>query len=159
LADDKKYRVGDFTIDVAQFRVIHGSEVVPVEPKVFDLLVHLIRHRDRVLSRDELFRQVWDGREVSDATLSNHVKSARRALGDSGELQQTILGREARRAGTPDREHAGREGDAGAGVRLLEAHRGSPGVAARGRTRCATIHATSSAFASCWPGWAWMTQR
>jgi DNA-binding winged helix-turn-helix (wHTH) protein/tetratricopeptide (TPR) repeat protein/TolB-like protein len=82
--------VGDFTIDTALFRVTSGSEVIPVEPKVFDLLVYLIRHRDRVLSRDELFQKVWDGREVSDATLSNHIKSARRALGDSGELQQTI---------------------------------------------------------------------
>ncbi len=63
---------------------------VAVEPKVFDLLVHLIRHRDRVLTREELFQAVWDGREVSDATLSNHVRSARKALGDSGELQQTI---------------------------------------------------------------------
>jgi DNA-binding winged helix-turn-helix (wHTH) protein/TolB-like protein/tetratricopeptide (TPR) repeat protein len=91
LADDKKYEVGDYTIDSARFRVTNGGELVPVEPKVFDLLVYLIRHRDRVLSRDELFQKVWDGREVSDATLSNHIKSARRALGDNGELQQTIL--------------------------------------------------------------------
>jgi DNA-binding winged helix-turn-helix (wHTH) protein/TolB-like protein len=90
LADDTKYRVGDYTIDAALFRITSGGEIVPVEPKVFDLLVYLIRHRDRVLTRDELFQQVWDGREVSDATLSNHIKSARRALGDSGELQNTI---------------------------------------------------------------------
>lgn len=90
MADINKFRVGDFTIDAALFRITHGTVVVPVEPKVFDLLVYLIRHRDRVLSRDELFQKVWDGREVSDATLSNHIKSARRALGDNGELQQTI---------------------------------------------------------------------
>ncbi|HET9474401.1 MAG TPA: winged helix-turn-helix domain-containing protein [Steroidobacteraceae bacterium] len=90
MADNNKFRVGDYTIDAALFRITHGAAVVPVEPKVFDLLVYLIRHRDRVLSRDELFQKVWDGREVSDATLSNHIKSARRALGDSGELQQTI---------------------------------------------------------------------
>jgi DNA-binding winged helix-turn-helix (wHTH) protein/TolB-like protein len=90
LADNKRFRVGDLTIDTALFRVTSGSEVIPVEPKVFDLLVCLIRHRDRVLTRDELFQKVWDGREVSDATLSNHIKSARRCLGDSGELQQTI---------------------------------------------------------------------
>ena len=90
MADDNKYRVGDYTIDVARFRLTTGGQPVPIEPKVFDLLVYLIRHRDRVLSRDELFQQVWDGREVSDATLSNHIKSARRALGDNGELQQTI---------------------------------------------------------------------
>lgn len=86
-----RYVVSGFTIDTVRFRISAGDVPVPVEPKVFDLLVHLIRHRDRVLSRDELFASVWDGREVSDATLSNHVKRARQVLGDNGELQQTIL--------------------------------------------------------------------
>lgn len=86
-----KFRVGEFTIDTTRYRVSTGDAPIAVEPKVFDLLVYLIRHRDRVLSRDELFREVWGGREVSDATLSNHVKSARRVLGDNGDLQQTIL--------------------------------------------------------------------
>ncbi|MFC4314109.1 winged helix-turn-helix domain-containing protein [Steroidobacter flavus] len=86
-----KYQIADYTLDTTRYRISHGDAVVPAEPKVFDLLVYLIRHRDRVLSREELFREVWDGREVSDATLSNHVKSARKILGDSGELQRTIL--------------------------------------------------------------------
>jgi len=86
-----KYQIADYTLDTARYRITHGDTVIPAEPKVFDLLVYLIRHRDRVLSREELFREVWDGREVSDATLSNHVKSARKILGDNGELQQTIL--------------------------------------------------------------------
>jgi DNA-binding winged helix-turn-helix (wHTH) protein/TolB-like protein/Tfp pilus assembly protein PilF len=86
-----KYRVAEFTVDTDRYRISAQGSAVPVEPKVFDLLVYLIRHRDRVLSREELFQAVWDGREVSDATLSNHVKSARRILGDNGELQKTIL--------------------------------------------------------------------
>lgn len=86
-----KYQTTEYLIDTARYRISSGDAVIPAEPKVFDLLVYLIRHRDRVLSREELFREVWDGREVSDATLSNHVKSARKILGDSGELQQTIL--------------------------------------------------------------------
>jgi DNA-binding winged helix-turn-helix (wHTH) protein/TolB-like protein len=85
-----KYRVAAFTIDPARYQVSAGDSPVPVEPKVFDLLVYLMRHRQRVLTRDELFREVWDGREVSDATLSNHVMAARRLLGDNGELQRTI---------------------------------------------------------------------
>jgi DNA-binding winged helix-turn-helix (wHTH) protein/TolB-like protein/Tfp pilus assembly protein PilF len=88
--DGRKYRIGDYVVDTARYRVSHGDVTVAVEPKVFDLLVHLIHHRDRVLTREQLFEAVWDGREVSDATLSNHVASARRALGDSGELQRTI---------------------------------------------------------------------
>jgi len=89
-AGGRKYQVGDFVIDTARYRVSRGDTAVPVEPKVFDLLVHLIRNRDRVLTREELFQAVWEGREVSDATLSNHVKNARKALGDNGELQRTI---------------------------------------------------------------------
>src|SRR6187397_823715 len=86
-----KYQIAEYTVDTARYRITSRDAVIPAEPKVFDLLVYLIRHRDRVLSREELFREVWDGREVSDATLSNHVKSARKILGDSGELQKTIL--------------------------------------------------------------------
>jgi DNA-binding winged helix-turn-helix (wHTH) protein/TolB-like protein/tetratricopeptide (TPR) repeat protein len=85
-----KYQTAEFLIDTARYRISSGDVSIPVEPKVFDLLVYLIGHRDRVVTREELFAQVWDGREVSDATLSNHVKSARKILGDSGELQSTI---------------------------------------------------------------------
>jgi DNA-binding winged helix-turn-helix (wHTH) protein/TolB-like protein len=89
-ADGRQYLVGDFLIDTSRYRISSVGTAVPVEPKVFDLLVYLIRNRERVVTREELFETVWDGRAVSDATLSNHVKSARKVLGDSGELQQTI---------------------------------------------------------------------
>jgi DNA-binding winged helix-turn-helix (wHTH) protein/TolB-like protein/tetratricopeptide (TPR) repeat protein len=88
--DGRKFKVGEYVVDTARYRVSLGDVPVALEPKVFDLLVHLIRHRDRVLTREQLFEAVWEGREVSDATLSNHVASARKALGDSGELQRTI---------------------------------------------------------------------
>jgi DNA-binding winged helix-turn-helix (wHTH) protein/TolB-like protein/Tfp pilus assembly protein PilF len=84
------YQIGEYVIDTARYRISGGDAALSVEPKVFDLLVYLIEHRDRVLSRQELLREVWDGRPVSDATLSNHVKSARKVLDDSGELQKTI---------------------------------------------------------------------
>src|SRR5262245_41021302 len=86
-----KYQVAEYIIDTARYRISSGDAAIPAEPKVFDLLVYLVQHTDRVLSREELFREVWDGREVSDATLSNHIKSARKILGDNGELQKTIL--------------------------------------------------------------------
>jgi DNA-binding winged helix-turn-helix (wHTH) protein/TolB-like protein len=89
-ADGRQYLVGDFLIDTSRYRISSVGTAVPVEPKVFDLLVYLIRNRDRVVTREELFEKVWEGRPVSDATLSNHVMSARKVLGDSGELQQTI---------------------------------------------------------------------
>ena len=64
--------------------------VIHVEPQVFDVLVYLVRHRDRVVSKDELIRSVWDGRFVSDDTLASRVSAARRAIGDTGAEQRFI---------------------------------------------------------------------
>jgi TolB-like protein len=67
-----------------------GEAEVSLEPKSFDLLLHLVRNRARVVEKDELVTVVWDGRAISDATLSSTVKAARRALGDSGSEQGMI---------------------------------------------------------------------
>jgi TolB-like protein/cytochrome c-type biogenesis protein CcmH/NrfG len=58
---------------------------------VFDLLVHLVRNREQVISKDEMLAAVWGGRIVSESTLSNRINAARRAIGDSGEQQEFIL--------------------------------------------------------------------
>jgi DNA-binding winged helix-turn-helix (wHTH) protein/pimeloyl-ACP methyl ester carboxylesterase len=72
-------------------RELHrNGTVIRVEPQVFDVLVHLVRHRDRVVSKDELIRVVWDGRFVSDDTLTSRVSAARRAIGDTGAEQRLI---------------------------------------------------------------------
>src|SRR5215831_18519720 len=64
--------------------------IVHVEPQVFDLLVHLIRNCNRIVTKDELFDAIWQGRIVSEATLSSRISAARRALGDSGNDQSFI---------------------------------------------------------------------
>ncbi len=61
-----------------------------VEPQVFDLLVHLIRHRDRVVSKDDLLAAVWHGRIVSESALFNRINAARSAIGDTGDQQRLI---------------------------------------------------------------------
>jgi pimeloyl-ACP methyl ester carboxylesterase len=57
---------------------------------VFDLLVHLIENRERVVSKDDLIASVWSGRIVSDSTLDSRINAARRAIGDNGEKQELI---------------------------------------------------------------------
>jgi TolB-like protein/cytochrome c-type biogenesis protein CcmH/NrfG len=71
-------------------RADDDGEPVHVEPQVFDLLLHLIRHRDRVVGKDELFDTIWSGRIVSEAALSSRINAARRAVGDDGERQALI---------------------------------------------------------------------
>lgn len=77
-------------IDTASREIRRDGENVAVEPKVFDLIVHLVESANRVVSKDELVEKIWEGRAISDATLSSCVKAARRALGDTGRDQNII---------------------------------------------------------------------
>jgi DNA-binding winged helix-turn-helix (wHTH) protein len=85
-----RFRFTDFEIDVARQELRRAGAIVHIEPQVFDLLVHLIRNRDRIVGKDELIDTVWQGRIVSEATLSSRISAARRALGDSGNDQSFI---------------------------------------------------------------------
>ena len=67
-----------------------AGEMVPMQPQVFDLLVHLLKHRDRVVSRGDLIALVWGGRIVSDSTLDSRINAARNAIGDNGKEQRLI---------------------------------------------------------------------
>src|SRR6185369_601966 len=63
---------------------------VSLEPQVFDLVVHLMENRDRVVSKDELIDKIWHGRSVSESTLTSRINAARKAVGDSGASQALI---------------------------------------------------------------------
>ncbi|WP_160937175.1 winged helix-turn-helix domain-containing tetratricopeptide repeat protein [Teichococcus coralli] len=77
-------------VDLHRHELRRGGQRVHVEPQVFDLLVHLVRHRDRVVSKDELFEAIWNGRIVSEAALSSRINAARKAVGDDGDRQALI---------------------------------------------------------------------
>jgi len=63
---------------------------VSLEPQVFDLVVHLMENRDRVVSKEELIEKIWHGRHVAESTLTSRINAARRAVGDSGSEQALI---------------------------------------------------------------------
>jgi TolB-like protein/Tfp pilus assembly protein PilF len=77
-------------LDTERRELRRGSKPVAVEPQVFDLLVHLVRNRERVVSKDDLIASVWGGRIVSDSTLTSRINAARTAVGDSGSEQKLI---------------------------------------------------------------------
>jgi TolB-like protein len=81
---------GDFDLDTDRRELKRHGELIPLEPQVFDLLVHLVANRDRVVSKDDLIASVWGGRIVSDSTLASRINALRRAVGDSGERQHLI---------------------------------------------------------------------
>jgi TolB-like protein/tetratricopeptide (TPR) repeat protein len=84
------YRFGEWELDPELYELRHGGEAAKVEPRVFDLLLFLVRNAGRVVSRDEIVEAVWDGRIVSEATISTCLKGARQALGDDGRNQRFI---------------------------------------------------------------------
>lgn len=79
-----KIRFGEFLLDEARYALLRGGEVVALRPKAFDLLVHLARHADRVVLREELVRVVWGGTRVGAGSLAGLVNELRRALGERG---------------------------------------------------------------------------
>jgi TolB-like protein len=76
------FEFGDCRLDAERRELRRSAELVAVEPQVFDLIHHLIRNRDRVISKDELLEAVWNGRIVSESTISSRVAAARHAIGD-----------------------------------------------------------------------------
>jgi len=85
-----RYLFEDFALDVERRELLRRGTVIPIEPKVFDLLAYIIQNRDRVISRDNLLQSVWEGRIVSEAAQTTCINGARRALGDSGDEQRLI---------------------------------------------------------------------
>ena len=83
-------RFGDHVFDIERRELRRGVEPVALEPQVFDLLIYLVRNRDRVVSKDDLIDNVWGGRIVSDSALTSRINAARRAVNDSGAEQRVI---------------------------------------------------------------------
>ncbi len=80
----------NYALDTARRELRSRGALINIEPQVFDLLTYLIEQRDHVVSKDDLIASVWKGRIVSDSTLDSRVNAARKAVGDSGEKQDTI---------------------------------------------------------------------
>src|SRR6266511_4333847 len=82
-----QYRFAEFEIDLSQHELRRLGESVHIEPQVFDLIVHLVRNHNRIVSKDELIETIWNGRIISEAALSSRINGARRALADNGNDQ------------------------------------------------------------------------
>src|SRR4029453_10456380 len=80
----------DCETDLERREFRRAGIAVHVEPQVFDLLTYLAQNGDRVVSKDEIFASVWEGRIVSDPTLPSRINAARKVIGDSGKEQKLI---------------------------------------------------------------------
>ncbi len=84
------YAFAGFEVDTSRAELRAGETAVPIEPQVFALLSFLLENRDRMVTKEEIVQQVWNGRFITDATIASRIKSARQALGDDGREQRLI---------------------------------------------------------------------
>ena len=117
-----RYLFEEYAFDTDRRELHRGGGVIPLAPQVFDLLYYLISNRERVVSKDELTKAIWQRRVVTDVALTTRVRVARRAIGDSGVQQRLIktLPRKGWRFVGPVREAQGRAGAALADEQLVE---------------------------------------
>jgi TolB-like protein len=84
------YRFADYLVDTDRRELRRESQLISVEPQVFDILCYLIINRERVVSRDNLIESVWAGRAVSESALTTRINAARSVIGDNGQDQRLI---------------------------------------------------------------------
>jgi DNA-binding winged helix-turn-helix (wHTH) protein/tetratricopeptide (TPR) repeat protein len=85
-----------FALNTEAYELRCDGKVRPAEPLVFDLIAYFAAHPDQILSRDRMVEAIWKGRSVADATIATCIKSARKALDDTGRNQtliRTVRGR------------------------------------------------------------------
>jgi DNA-binding winged helix-turn-helix (wHTH) protein len=88
----RAYRFDRFRLDLTRQRLCGaGGETLPVAGRAYDVLLHLIEHRERVVTKDELLKAVWPRTFVEENNLNQAVSTLRRALGDSREAPRLIL--------------------------------------------------------------------
>jgi class 3 adenylate cyclase/DNA-binding winged helix-turn-helix (wHTH) protein/predicted ATPase len=84
------YRFADCVLDTQLYTLDRAGQSTRLAPKVFEVLCYLIEHRDRVVSKQELCDQVWEGLAITDAAMESCLRAVRLTVGDSGQAQRII---------------------------------------------------------------------
>ena len=85
-----RYIFSDCVLDTQRHILSRSGRHLRLRPKVFQVLMYLLAHRDDVVSKQELCDQVWAAQAASDAAIENCIKAVRRAIGDNGRAQCLI---------------------------------------------------------------------
>src|SRR5215204_32838 len=81
--DNHSYEFGRFRLKVAERVLLREGELVPLTPKVFDILVTLVEHGGQVVAKDALMKRVWPNTFVEEGNLTQNISLLRKALGES----------------------------------------------------------------------------
>ena len=81
--DNQSYEFGRFRLKPAERILLREGELVPLTPKVFDILITLVENRGQLVSKDDLMKRVWPSTYVEEGNLTQNVSLLRKALGET----------------------------------------------------------------------------
>ena len=89
---------GDIKVDLARLEVHRDGQVLALTPREGDILAYLIKHRDRVVTREDLLLDVWhyQSANVETRTVDIHIVGLRRKVEPNPSeptLIQTVRGK------------------------------------------------------------------
>ena len=84
------YEFGPFRVDTRERALRRNGELVPLTPKVFDILLVLVQNSGRVLTKNEMMNLVWPDTAVEESNLGRNVSTLRKALGDGPDEHRYI---------------------------------------------------------------------
>ena len=93
MAEIASYRFDRFRLDPDRALLLRDEAPVPLRPKSYDVLLYLVRNAGRVVSKEELLREVWAGVIVTDNSLVQCIGEIREALGDEGQAMVKTVAR------------------------------------------------------------------
>jgi len=76
------YSFDNFHIDSSRRVLLKGNEAVSLTPRIFDTLVYLVQHHERLVTKEELLRSIWPNVFVEENNLSQSISALRRVLGE-----------------------------------------------------------------------------
>src|SRR5262249_55975334 len=85
-----RFTFGDYVLDTQRYELHHAGALVKLRRKVFQVLVYLLAHRDRVVSKQELFEHLWPDQFVGDEALKSCMKTLRQALRERGRTPRFV---------------------------------------------------------------------
>ena len=87
---DRQFVFAPFRLDLVSEQLWRGEELVPLRPKLFALLRHLVEHAGRFVTREELRAAVWPTTVVSESVLRGTIRELREVLGDDANAARFV---------------------------------------------------------------------
>ena len=84
------YEFGPFRVDARERQLTRDGAVVPLRPKVFDILLMLVQNSGHILTKDDVMKRVWSDTAVEDGNISRTISTLREVLGEGPREQRYI---------------------------------------------------------------------